>query len=111
VPDAATLESIAGELRTASADSILSTTYVRDRATLLVDPTQAHDVVRALKESHGYTFLASLHGDDYYPEEPRLGVLYESRRASTSTRPRSGRSPICGPGPTTPSVRSTTCSG
>jgi NADH-quinone oxidoreductase subunit C len=77
VPDAATLESIAGELRTASADSILSTTYVRDRATLLVDPTQAHDVVRALKESHGYTFLASLHGVDYYPEEPRLGVLYE----------------------------------
>ena len=25
----------------------------------------------------GYTFLASLHGVDYYPEEPRLGVLYE----------------------------------
>jgi NADH-quinone oxidoreductase subunit C len=25
----------------------------------------------------GYTFLASLHGVDYYPAEPRLGVLYE----------------------------------
>ncbi len=25
----------------------------------------------------GYNFLASLHGCDYYPEEPRLGVLYE----------------------------------
>jgi NADH-quinone oxidoreductase subunit C len=25
----------------------------------------------------GYRFLASLHGVDYYPEEPRLGVLYE----------------------------------
>jgi NADH-quinone oxidoreductase subunit C len=25
----------------------------------------------------GYTFLASLHGVDYYPDEPRLGVLYE----------------------------------
>ena len=25
----------------------------------------------------GYTILASLHGVDYYPEEPRLGVLYE----------------------------------
>jgi NADH-quinone oxidoreductase subunit C len=25
----------------------------------------------------GYSFLASLHGCDYYPEEPRLGVLYE----------------------------------
>ena len=25
----------------------------------------------------GYSFLASLHGVDYYPEEPRLAVLYE----------------------------------
>ena len=25
----------------------------------------------------GYTALASLHGVDYYPHEPRLGVLYE----------------------------------
>ena len=25
----------------------------------------------------GYTMIASLHGVDYYPEEPRLGVLYE----------------------------------
>jgi NADH-quinone oxidoreductase subunit C len=25
----------------------------------------------------GYRFLSSLHGVDYYPEEPRLGVLYE----------------------------------
>ncbi len=28
-------------------------------------------------QGQGYTFLASLHGVDYYPEEPRLGVLYE----------------------------------
>ena len=28
-------------------------------------------------QSKGYTFLASLHGVDYYPDEPRLGVLYE----------------------------------
>ena len=25
----------------------------------------------------GFTFLASVHGVDYYPEEPRLGVHYE----------------------------------
>ena len=25
----------------------------------------------------GYTFLASVHGVDYFPEEPRLGVHYE----------------------------------
>ena len=34
------------------------------------------DVLRRLGEK-GYTFLASLHGVDYWPEEPRLGVLYE----------------------------------
>ncbi|MDQ3090382.1 MAG: NADH-quinone oxidoreductase subunit C [Actinomycetota bacterium] len=25
----------------------------------------------------GFAFLASVHGVDYYPQEPRLGVLYE----------------------------------
>ena len=77
MPDAAAFEAIAGELRTANPDSILATTYVRRRGTLLVDPAAAHDVVSRLKENHGFGFLASLHGVDYYPEEPRLGVLYE----------------------------------
>ncbi len=31
---------------------------------------------RELREQ-GYSFLASLHGVDYYPHEPRLGVIYE----------------------------------
>jgi NADH-quinone oxidoreductase subunit C len=35
-----------------------------------------HDVVAALKAKR-YGFLASLHGVDYHPEEPRLGVIYE----------------------------------
>jgi NADH-quinone oxidoreductase subunit C len=36
-------------------------------------------VVEVLTALHGkgYSFLASLHGVDYYPEEPRLGILYE----------------------------------
>jgi NADH-quinone oxidoreductase subunit C len=25
----------------------------------------------------GYSFMASLHGVDHFPEEPRLGVIYE----------------------------------
>jgi NADH-quinone oxidoreductase subunit C len=33
-------------------------------------------VLEQLRDN-GYSFLASLHGVDYYPEEPRLGVLYE----------------------------------
>ena len=36
--------------------------------------------------SKGYKFLASLHGVDYYPHEPRLGVLYEMLDRSTVDR-------------------------
>jgi NADH-quinone oxidoreductase subunit C len=43
---------------------------------LIANPPRVHGVLESLK-TKGYTFLASLHGVDYYPEEPRLGVLYE----------------------------------
>jgi NADH-quinone oxidoreductase subunit C len=76
VPDATGLELIAQELREADAESILDTLHFRDQATLLVDPARAHDVLERLL-ARGYGFLASLHGVDYYPDEPRLGVLYE----------------------------------
>jgi NADH-quinone oxidoreductase subunit C len=77
VPDATGLELTAQELRERHPDSILGTEFgPGSRAVLLADPARAHDVVAALKE-RGYSFLASLHGVDYYPEEPRLGVLYE----------------------------------
>jgi NADH-quinone oxidoreductase subunit C len=76
VPDATGLELIAQELRDANADSVLGTVYFRDQATILANPRDVHDVLERLK-AKGYSFLASLHGVDYYPEEPRLGVLYE----------------------------------
>jgi NADH-quinone oxidoreductase subunit C len=53
VPDATGLELIAQELRDADAGAILDTVYFRDQAALVV------------------------HGVDYFPEEPRLGVHYE----------------------------------
>ena len=37
----------------------------------------------------GYSFMASLHGVDYYPQEPRLGVVYELLDMSRSTGSRS----------------------
>jgi NADH-quinone oxidoreductase subunit C len=43
---------------------------------LLIDPAKVRPVLDHL-HGKGYTFLASLHGVDYYPDEPRLGVLYE----------------------------------
>jgi NADH-quinone oxidoreductase subunit C len=76
VPDATGLELIAQELRDQDAESVLDTTYFRDRATLLVAPTAIGAVLQHLR-GKGYTFLASVHGVDYFPEEPRLGVHYE----------------------------------
>jgi NADH-quinone oxidoreductase subunit C len=76
VPDATGLELYAQELRDRDADSILDTEFHKGRATLVANPEKIRPVLEALQEK-GYTFLASLHGVDYYPHEPRLGVLYE----------------------------------
>jgi NADH-quinone oxidoreductase subunit C len=76
VPDATGLELIAHELRDADGDSVLGTEFAHGRAALIAEPRLVHGVLERLK-ARGYGFLASLHGCDYYPEEPRLGVLYE----------------------------------
>ncbi len=72
MPDATGLELLAAEL----GDATLETVYFRERATLVVDPAQIRSVLQRLR-AHGFTFLASVHGVDHYPEEPRLGVIYE----------------------------------
>ena len=76
MPDATGLELLAQDLREADSDAVLDTLYFRDRATLIVDPARVRPTLEWLK-GRGYGFLASVHGVDYYPEEPRLGVLYE----------------------------------
>ena len=76
MPDAPGLELIAQDLRDADADSILDTVYFRDRATLIANPAKVPSVLAALRE-RGYGSLMSVHGVDYWPEEPRLGVHYE----------------------------------
>jgi NADH-quinone oxidoreductase subunit C len=72
MPDATGLELIAHEL----GDTVLETVYFRERATLQIDPAAIRSTLQHLR-GRGFTFLASLHGVDYYPEEPRLGVVYE----------------------------------
>src|SRR5271167_2926101 len=72
MPDATGLELLAAEL----GDAALETVYFRNRATLVVEPAQIRTVLATLREK-GYAFLASVHGVDHYPEEPRLGVIYE----------------------------------
>src|SRR5271155_172708 len=72
MPDATGLELLAGEL----GEDALETVYFRNRATLVIRPAGIRAVLATLR-GKGYTFLASLHGVDHYPEEPRLGVVYE----------------------------------
>ena len=76
MPDATGLELIAQELRDADADAVLDTVYFRDHAAVLVTPASVPATLEHLR-GKGYDFLASVHGVDYYPEEPRLGVQYE----------------------------------
>jgi NADH-quinone oxidoreductase subunit C len=72
VPDATGLELIRQEL----GDAVLDTSFFREQAQLEVRPQDVREVLAALRLK-GYAFLASLHGVDYYPHEPRLGVIYE----------------------------------
>ena len=76
MPDATELELTAQELRDRDGESVLDTEFHRGRAVLVIDPARVKPVLEHL-QGKGYTFLASLHGVDYYPHEPRLGVLYE----------------------------------
>ena len=76
MPDATGLELIAQELRDRDAGAVLGTLFYREQATILVHPNAVPATLEHLR-GKGYTFLASLHGVDYFPEEPRLGVHYE----------------------------------
>ncbi|MHB8657578.1 MAG: NADH-quinone oxidoreductase subunit C [Solirubrobacteraceae bacterium] len=76
MPDATGLELTAQELRDADPESVLDATFYRGQAALIVRPSAIKSVLEQL-HARGYSFLASLHGVDYYPEEPRLGVVYE----------------------------------
>ncbi|MDQ6811384.1 MAG: NADH-quinone oxidoreductase subunit C [Actinomycetota bacterium] len=72
MPDATGLELISQEL----GGAVLDTVYFRERATLVVQASCIRAVLAHLR-GRGYSFLASLHGVDYHPHEPRLGVVYE----------------------------------
>ena len=76
MPDATGLELLAQELTEADASSVLGTLYFRDKGTLIVNPAKIVDTLERLR-AKGFGALMSVHGVDYYPEEPRLGVHYE----------------------------------
>jgi NADH-quinone oxidoreductase subunit C len=77
VPDATGLELIAQDLRAAHGDdAVVGTLFYRNKAVLDISPARVNGVLAFLRE-RGFNFLASVHGLDYYPDEPRLGVQYE----------------------------------
>jgi NADH-quinone oxidoreductase subunit C len=80
VPDATGLELIAQRVRDSlGEEAVTGTTFAREQATLEVRPESLHDVLQYLQHSDEDTWplLSSLHGCDYLPEEPRLGVHYQ----------------------------------
>ncbi len=76
MPDATGLELLAQDLRDLHADAVVDTEFFRDKAALTVEPSRIGDVLEFLR-ARGFAFMASLHGVDYYPHEPRLGIHYE----------------------------------
>jgi len=72
IPDATGLELIAQDL----GEDVVDTVYFREKATVEIAPAAIRQTLAKLRDK-GFTFLASVHGVDYYPDEPRLGVHYE----------------------------------
>ncbi len=80
MPDATGLELIAQAVRERLGESaVVGTTFHHGEATIEVESARVADAVRYLvRESYRpFEFLASVHGCDYYPDEPRLGVHYQ----------------------------------
>jgi NADH-quinone oxidoreductase subunit C len=80
MPDATGLELIAQRVRDAlGEEAVVGTSYYRDQATLEVAPRRVREVVELIARDpdEPFEFLASVHGCDYLPEEPRFGVHYE----------------------------------
>ena len=80
MPDATGLELIAQRVRDSLGDEAVTGTHMhRGETTLQVAPASVHDALSYLRDEdeEPFTFLASLHGCDYLPEEPRLGIHYQ----------------------------------
>ncbi len=79
MPDAPGLELISQEINDAHDGAILGTYHERGQACLIANPELILETLGWLRETPGqeYRFLASVHGVDYFPAEPRFGVHYE----------------------------------
>jgi NADH-quinone oxidoreductase subunit C len=91
VIDPTGLELIARSVREAVGEgTVRGTIHAHGEATLDVRADGVHDVLRHLRDDadEPFDFLASLHGCDYFPDDPRLAVHYQL--LSTERRERLG---------------------
>jgi NADH-quinone oxidoreductase subunit C len=80
LPDSVGLELIAQRVRDKlGEEAVAGTTFHRGQPTLEVAPERINDVLRYLRDEDDepFDFLASVHGCDYLPDEPRLGIHYQ----------------------------------
>ena len=80
MPDATGLELIAQAVRDRLGDeAVVGTDYSHEQAMLEIAPGTVHDALALLRDhpDEAYPHLMSVHGVDYLPEEPRLGVHYQ----------------------------------
>lgn len=76
MPDLAAFERLVGIVGAGDGDAVVATLHLERRAEIQVRPGAIRETLERLR-SQGYAHLMSLHGVDYYPEEPRFGILYE----------------------------------
>jgi NADH-quinone oxidoreductase subunit C len=103
LPDATGLELVARRVRDKLGDNaVTGTAYHREQATLEVAPRAVRDVLGYLKQEdeEPYPLLMSLHGCDYLPSEPRLGIHYHllsmerTERLNVKTRVGTGEASV-----------------
>jgi NADH-quinone oxidoreductase subunit C len=78
--DATGLELVAQRVRDElSEDAVAGTDFSHAQATLEVSPPAVLEVLTYLRDHdpEPWLFLSSVHGCDYLPQEPRLGVHYQ----------------------------------
>jgi NADH-quinone oxidoreductase subunit C len=76
VPDPAALERLADLVRAGDDAVVVRTVHQHRRSEIQVRPGAIVETLERLR-SQGYEHLMSVHGLDYYPDEPRFGVVYE----------------------------------
>lgn len=76
MPDVEALERLAQVVGAGDDSTVLATVHRSRRAEIQVRPDRIRETLEHLR-AEGYAHLMSVHGVDYYPEEPRFGIVYE----------------------------------